>query len=313
MPQPLTIVMYHYVRDVDGTRYAGLKTRSIGDFRGQLDHMERHYTPVTMEQVLGAVQGGPPLPANAILLTFDDGFAEHCETVFPMLAERGVQGSFFPAAQPIVDGCVLAVHKLQFVLASVSDTPALVSRVFDAIAAHRAGFGLDEPEAYWDAHAVATRLYPADVMFVKRMLQHELPEPLRDAVLSELFRDFVSPSEQDFARDLYMSSEQIRRMARAGMYIGSHGSAHRWMDRLSPSEQASDVDASLDFLRAIGCLATPWVMCYPYGRWNDSLIDVLRSRGCALGLTIEVAVADLASHNPLTLPRLDTVDLPVTV
>jgi hypothetical protein len=51
-------------------------------------------------------------------------------------------------------------------------------------------------------------------------------------------------------------------------------------------------------------------MCYPYGSYNDPLLSVLRTRGCKLGLTTRVEIADLEADDPLTLPRLDTNDLP---
>lgn len=51
-------------------------------------------------------------------------------------------------------------------------------------------------------------------------------------------------------------------------------------------------------------------MCYPYGAYNDTLLALLRDWGCAIGLTTEVAVAQLGTDNPLALPRLDTNDLP---
>lgn len=34
------------------------------------------YHPVSVDQILAARAGGPPLPPNAILLTFDDGFLD---------------------------------------------------------------------------------------------------------------------------------------------------------------------------------------------------------------------------------------------
>jgi peptidoglycan/xylan/chitin deacetylase (PgdA/CDA1 family) len=313
MSRSLTIVMYHYVRDVQGTRYSALKARSVSEFRNQLRYVTRHYTPVTVEQVIRAARSPEEtLPERAILLTFDDGFVDHYETVFPLLAEAGVQGAFFPAAKPITDECVLDVHKLHFVLACIPDPADLVPPIFDAIEAHRTEFGLDEPEAYWRRAAIPNRLHTAEAIFVRKMFQRELPEALRSDLLARLFREVVAASERDFARELYMTADQIRHMARAGMYIGSHGHAHYWMNHLSPGTQEGDIDAGLDFLRALDCLTTPWVMCYPYGGWDAALLDVLRRRDCALGLTIEVAVADLDTYDPLTLPRLDTIDLPVS-
>jgi peptidoglycan/xylan/chitin deacetylase (PgdA/CDA1 family) len=99
-------------------------------------------------------------------------------------------------------------------------------------------------------------------------------------------------------------------MVRHGMTVGSHGHGHYWMNTLPPPEQAREIDASLAFLASLGVPARDWVMCYPYGGYNDSLIDLVRQRGCAVGLAVTVGIADLATDNPLTLPRLDTNDLP---
>lgn len=80
---------------------------------------------------------------------------------------------------------------------------------------------------------------------------------------------------------------------------------------MSTETQIHEVDASLEFLRDIGSPVDDfWVMCYPFGGWNDELLDVLKSRQCTLGLTTEVATADLSKKSPLTLPRYDTNDFP---
>jgi peptidoglycan/xylan/chitin deacetylase (PgdA/CDA1 family) len=107
-----------------------------------------------------------------------------------------------------------------------------------------------------------------------------------------------------------MTPEQLRTMIRCGMYVGSHGAGHFWLDRLTPAEQANDIDASLDFLLSIGAPTKNWIMCYPYGAYNDSVLCVLRERGCTVGLTTKVAVAQIGVGDALALPRLDTNDLP---
>ena len=56
------------------------------------------------------------LPANACLLTFDDGYRDHFEIVFPRLVGRGAgRGSSFPVARAARDHEVLDVNKIQFV------------------------------------------------------------------------------------------------------------------------------------------------------------------------------------------------------
>ena len=38
-------------------------------------------------------------------------------------------------------------------------------------------------------------------------------------------------------------------------------------------------------------------MCYPYGAYNDTLIDLLKNSGCALAFTTEVGYAQIKKEN----------------
>ena len=90
----LTIVMYHYVRDLARSRYPGLKALTVDAFDGQLDYITRHYRVCSVRDVVAATRGEHRLPPNACLLTFDDGFLDHFTTVLPRLvgAVPGVVG-----------------------------------------------------------------------------------------------------------------------------------------------------------------------------------------------------------------------------
>jgi peptidoglycan/xylan/chitin deacetylase (PgdA/CDA1 family) len=148
------------------------------------------------------------------------------------------------------------------------------------------------------------------VSLVKRLLQRELPEPVRAEIVRRLFARYVTADEAAFACELYMSVEQIACLRRHGMHIGSHGYAHSWLNHLSPDAQAAEVDRSLEFLRMLGVGREQWSMCYPYGGFNDSLLQILGDRQCRLGFSVEPRIADLNVDHPLVLPRLDTNDLP---
>ncbi len=147
-------------------------------------------------------------------------------------------------------------------------------------------------------------------MFVKYMLQVELPENLRNVITDELFKKFVSSDEKSFSKELYMSIDQISCLQRNGMYIGSHGFDHYWLNSLSEDDQRKEIDLSLEFLKKVGSDLSRWIMCYPYGAHNESLLTILKERDCSVGPTTKVGIADLEKDNPLTLPRLDTNDLP---
>ncbi|KAB0666496.1 polysaccharide deacetylase family protein [Oryzomonas japonica] len=311
MPRKITIVMYHFVRDLKHSRYPEIKGLDLQDFVGQVGYVRAHYNPITMEELIHAAHTkGYELPPKALLLTFDDGYIDHFTNVFPVLDRYGIQGCFFPPAKAITEHLVLDVNKIHFVLASVNDKARIIQTIFSDIRENQAGYALDRPESYYEKLAVAGRYDTADVVFIKRILQKGLPEELRARMVDKLFAEFVTGDEASFAKEVYMDVEQLECMRRNGMFIGSHGYDHYWLDSLSKEEQEREIDFSLKFLGGIGCDLENWVMCYPYGGYNDSLLSILDMRGCRIGLSVSVGIADMERENPLALSRLDTNDLP---
>ena len=179
---------------------------------------------------------------------------------------------------------------------------------------HRKACNLGTPEFYREKWAVASRFDSAKVIYIKRMFQVGLPEELRADITRLLFARHVSIDETAFARELYATEEQLRVMQASGMYVGAHGDLHYWLNAVPTDVQRRDIAKSLEFLRRIGSPVDDyWVMCYPYGAWNESLIDILDENECAVGLTTEVGTADLDTHPRLKFPRWDTNDLPKSV
>jgi peptidoglycan/xylan/chitin deacetylase (PgdA/CDA1 family) len=308
--RPLTIVMYHYVRDLERSRFPAIKGLSVERFCRQLDFIQSRYTPVTVQDLFAAQASSEmELPPDPILLTFDDGYSDHFANVFPLLDARGIQGCFFPPAQAILEHRVLDVNKIQFVLASVPDVEALLDQVFSSLAEFRSEYALKTKEAYLLAFTEEHRYDRREVIVLKRLLQRELPEPVRVELVQRLFAEHVTSDETAFACELYMSVDQIACLQRHGMHIGSHGYSHAWLNHISPQAQAMEVDRSLAFLQKFD-LRDEWTMCYPYGGFNESLLEILRARHCRLGFTVEARLANLDTDDPLTLPRIDTNDLP---
>ena len=306
----LTIVMYHYVRDLAGSRYPEIKGRTIEEFESQLDWLTRNYMICSTRDVVAAVRGERALPPNACLLTFDDGLLDHFTVVFPRLARRNLSASFYPPVAAAAQRTVLDTHKIHFILAVAPDHAALARRVRGLIDAHRAEGEVPSGATLWEQWARPSRFDTADVTFIKRVLQRGLPEPVRRAITAELFDEIVGVNERDFARELYMDVAQLRALVAHGMDVGGHGAAHVWLDSLSPAGQTLEVAATAAFLESVyGRPPADWVMCYPFGAYTAETLALLPAAGCALGLTTRVGVAADLSE-PLVLPRLDTNDIP---
>ena len=103
------ILMYHYVRTPPSMKsdWLGFKLSvSPADFRAQMDWLALHgFHAVDFNDVRAYFGGRQPLPANPIVITFDDGYADLYTTAYPVLAAHG-----FKAVAYIVSGFVGRSH-----------------------------------------------------------------------------------------------------------------------------------------------------------------------------------------------------------
>lgn len=305
----LTIVMYHYVRPIADSKYPGIKGLELALFKEQIQYFKENFHVVTMEQVIDHLDGGVQLPDKAMLLTFDDGYIDHYQYVFPVLKEYGMQGSFFVPSAILKYAKVLDVNKIHFILAC-SDFKKLIPEIFNLLEEYRkAGYDIEPDEILFEKLAVANRWDPKEVIFVKRLLQSYLEEDLRGEIVDRLFLMSVGVPEKEFSKKLYMNLEQIQEMKAAGMFFGLHGDRHYWLNRLPEDKMKEDIQNGLDYFRTV--IDSDYiVMNYPYGGYDDQVLDYVSKIGCKLGFSVEARHADLNKDNPLTLPRLDTNDFP---
>ena len=97
------ILMYHYVSELpaDADRYRVDLTVLPEDFKAQLQHLaDAGYHAITLTDVYLHLAQGIPLPEKPVVLTFDDGYRDAYEVVFPMLLDYGFTGTFFVLATP---------------------------------------------------------------------------------------------------------------------------------------------------------------------------------------------------------------------
>lgn len=307
--QRLAIVMYHYVRDLKNSRYPNIRGLDYHLFKQQIEFFSKYFNVVTMEEVVAVYEQSYELPENPLLLTFDDGYIDNFTFVFPILNVYKFQGSFFIPGKTLVEHKLLDVNKVHFILASVP-TDKILSVLFKQMDYYRGKeFDFESNEELFKKYAVANRFDQKEVIFIKRVLQTILPEHLRNKITSYIFKENIGVSEEVFARELYLNREHILCMKNNGMHIGVHGYDHYWLGNLEKSKMEEDI------AKAIDCISdfidvNNWVINYPYGSFNDNVIDFVSSKGCKLGLSTEVRIADLSADNRFTLPRLDTNDYP---
>lgn len=97
------ILMYHHVSETppDADRYRRDLTVSPEMFEAQLQYLdEAGYHTITLTDLYLHLTEGYPLPERPVILTFDDGYQDAYEAVFPTLLDHGFTGTFFVLATP---------------------------------------------------------------------------------------------------------------------------------------------------------------------------------------------------------------------
>ena len=300
------VVMYHYVRDSASTPFPRVRALPPDVFERQLDWLQKEYCVIALDDLETALDGRGTLPANAALLTFDDGVADHYEVVFPILRRRGLSGVFFLAQQPYEEvPRVLGVHKVHFLLAHLG-AEALAEAVrqerelavVGADGSRESVFGAD----VWEH---------ADERSIKTLLNYEMPHEEAAHVLDTLFARYLG-AEDSFARDLYLRQSMVAGMAAAGMSFGYHTWSHRMLSRLSDDDQERELRDGVGWISQLTGQSRA-SFCYPWGgrhTYTRRTVQILEDAGYSAAFTSERRTVDLASDGRWELPRIDTRDLP---
>lgn len=303
----LRVVMYHYVRDLPHTRFSRIKRMLTDDFRRQVGVMEGRYEMATVESALAFLGGGYQPARDLCLLTFDDGLKEHYAEVAPVLADRKIQGLFFLPTACLDESRVVAVHKNHFLMAALEFTE--YRREF---LGQLALLGPEVSTEVDSGKARATYRWDSlDVARFKYLLNFRLPEQLRGRILDALFARYLG-EERAFARELYISWTEARRMQAQGMVMGGHSHNHVALATMDDAAQHADLHACAGLLRKHLSPQEHWPFSYPYGKnesFTPATVQALRECGFSFAFTTELGT-NTAGTDLFTIRRIDAKDVP---
>jgi peptidoglycan/xylan/chitin deacetylase (PgdA/CDA1 family) len=268
----LAVVTYHGVlpagyKRIDPAFDGNLITAQT--LRRQLRRLKAHYNVISPEDVLAWGQGKRTLPAQAVLLTCDDGLVNNLTDMLPILQEEGVKCLFFvTGASAREERAMLWYEELYLLLLGAAEIPTLrnsrrmgqphsfeVSR--DGITlGGELGSREQRRSLWWNS--------------VKRLSQ--LDAERRDLFLSAIraqlgsdYRQGLDSQDEIFCRRFgLMTASELRQLVSAGMTIGAHTLSHPILSQ-SPLDLAraeiADCRARLESVLQ----QEVWAFAYPFG------------------------------------------------
>lgn len=279
----LRILAYHRVAELRDTPLVDSRSVSATpkDFVWQMDHLARHYQVIGMPRLLNTLENGSHLPKRAVLITFDDAYADFAEIAWPVLKRFGLCAALFvPTAYPNHPEMPFCWDKLYQAFSATGRTELCVTP-----------FGplpLGRPEQ-------------------KRRALRIVQDYLATVPDHEGMRLVDSVCDQLVERRLYSGNvltwNQLRELGKEGLTLGSHTRTHPIMTQVNADRMREEIRTSQeDLQREIG-IALP-IFCYPNGDHNDTIISILRDEGIRLAFTTLSGPNDSLSLDPLRLRRI---------
>ncbi|WP_164100499.1 polysaccharide deacetylase family protein [Candidatus Laterigemmans baculatus] len=262
-------------------------------FAEQLDVLAEHYCVVSIEEVLAAAGDRRLLPPRAVLITFDDAYADFQELAWPMLQERQLPVVLFvPTAYPDRQEAGFWWDRL---------ARAIREADFGTVIAEPCGrMVLSTPRRRQRA---SQRLRA----FVKS-LPHDEAMACVDRICEQLLRASAaapgSPprSRQGANEPATLGWDALRRLHAEGVAIGAHTRTHPLLNRIGRERLEEEVyGAKADLERELGsCLP---VFAYPAGAVDSEAVRVVRAAGFRVGLTTRPGLNRLDTDEPFRLRR----------
>lgn len=163
------------------------------------------------------------LPARALTITFDDGYADNAEVALPILRRHGMCAAFFVASD-YLDGGVM--WNDQITLAMRGAPAGLFKFSGDELGV----LGLADVELDNDRSR-----RQAAAAFIRKVKY--LTPRLRTATVNAL----VDRAGVTMPGTLMMSSAQVRELRDAGMVVGGHTCSHPILSTLSDSQAEAEI------------------------------------------------------------------------
>jgi peptidoglycan/xylan/chitin deacetylase (PgdA/CDA1 family) len=251
------------------------------EFAGQMDLIRQNFNVLPLREAVRRL-ASRDLPARAVCITFDDGYANNCEVALPILSARGMPATVFVAPGFLSGGRMFN----DTVIEAIRRAPAEIDLSHLGLA--RLSLPDDDARVRAIAHILPTLKYMPPQQRLERAAA------IADRVGVEL------PS------DLMMTEEQVRHLHRSGIEIGAHTVNHPILAKLDEDAARREIGDSRNMLQEIiGAPVTTFA--YPNGGPGRDYTgrDVALAREAGFELAVSTAWGSASTDRDVfQIPRI---------
>jgi peptidoglycan/xylan/chitin deacetylase (PgdA/CDA1 family) len=280
------IIRYHSVSEDNDLVSDGIAV-SPRVFEEQVRYFAKHFRPILMDTLMDCVQNRRPFPNNAIVLTFDDGYADNYQAA-QILKKHAMTGVFYITAGCIESEESFWVGEIHHLIGKTNKRSVYVrvrDKVFEAV--------LGDSNRTEPIRRLTQLIKTVDVA-TREGIRWELRKQLHD----------VPP----LGNNLMLTWNQLSEMVAMGMEIGGHTLTHCNLPSATKEEAWHEVSQCKVLLEEQLSTSVRH-FAYPNGGslqyYNSEIKELVRQAGYMSAVTSKLGVVDLC-NDPLELRRIRT-------
>lgn len=283
----LSIAIFHRVLPERDPIFPGEVTAA--EFARICEWFRDWFSPMPLDEAVGAFKSGA-LPARALAITFDDGYADNHDVALPILQRYGLSATFF-VASAFLDGGRMWNDTL---IESIRRTER---RALDLEGTAAGSLGKLPCSSLAERQGVISRLIAS---------AKYLPQPER----LQWVEAVAERAGAALPQDLMMTSEQVRALHRAGMGVGAHTVNHPILASVDVATMRHEIEAGRQHLEQIidGRVA---LFAYPNGQpgsdFGPEAVAIVRELGFDAAVSTSWGAARIGD-DPFQLPRFTPWD-----
>lgn len=242
------IILYgHRVTGDDEGYLVGM---SPDEFDSQMAYLSTHYNWMKLSELIDCMKRDRPVPADSVVLTFDDGFRDNYDNAFPILKKYKIPATIFLATGCVTDGQLPWSEQLGYVFQNTRKNaftwPEDGGSVFETVTTDQ------RKTAY---------------LSLKKKLAVQTGKQ-QQAMINDLSHRL----EVNLPDNRMLNWDQVSEMHQWGIEFGCHTRSHSLLAKVDFEYAVQEMQWSLCDLKERLNVSNP-PFCFPGGSMNPNLIQ----------------------------------------
>lgn len=257
---PIRILLTHRIIDAQIPLFDYYKCQNltVGEFSKRIEFILRNYNFISLEEAIG-YKRSKKIPANCIVLTFDDGYRDNFTNAFPILKQYRIPATIFLTADYIGTQKVLWHDAITYAIARTQQKRLTLSEL--------------------GAFDLSSRVKKIESLLAIKYRIKFFPHQQKENLLQRIYEvlGFNLACLKDL--NLMLSWEEVREMQDSGLIsFQSHSASHAILTKIPAGQAEQEILKSRAIIeektkRAVNTLS------YPNGWYNEELKAIVKKLG----------------------------------